>query len=742
MNQIIKNIINRTIIFLFITIFVLLISFVKSEEIPVELSNLNNLINESNSINKIYYLESNKYWKEFVSERTISMEIYDNMNSKEQITSEDIEQIISQTQKLKDKLEIIRGIIELDKSFADRKSPAGFEGVINQNSINGDSRIRIFFTPEDSSVKLLMSTKLQSQNLVTGTSGLGLKTGIVNVISTNFAYQIKSAGKTVNLYDSNGNKKSNSVLQDEAQSIALNWAGISNALAALFTKYNVLNGKIKDFTIIGKTSSGTLFERTYQFMFINAKVETFNTTIKYYCYFSNLYECNKIFFYDWDNSLIKTEYPSKGSSSTFEPNREGYNFLGWNNSVSNVLSNIETYAQYEIKKFNVTFKNYNGSILSTQIVEYGQSATEPEIPTRENYNFIKWNDSFENIKKDIEITAQFRQMDLTSEILINSSENTINLTSENFGILLNLTSLINSTTKSGTIPEINITFPNISISIPKNNVSSTSNWDESIIFPNNPTASLPSTQLIQRNVSTVILIGSSTTSLLFSNAIRIEFIGEKNKEVGYFNSDEVFNKITNQCSIDDQNWANTNLTIGDCYLHNGNNTIIWTKHLTKFVTYTETTIDISTPTPVSVPTTSGGISKSSSSSKSTSKNTEPTWNCSEWSICTNKFQTRACNCIKNCLTSSKSTPILSIECNEPNQQEEIIVIKTPTTGNSIKKSNEVFNLSDNIELIIFIAIAIITLLSIFLLYYTLLKKTNNQPKVSSPQKVELQDHEY
>ena len=56
----------------------------------------------------------------------------------------------------------------------------------------------------------------------------------------------------------------------------------------------------------------------------------------------------------------------------------------------------------------VTFKNYDGSILDTQVVLSGESSTPPEIPARKGYTFIGWDSDTDCITADITITALYK----------------------------------------------------------------------------------------------------------------------------------------------------------------------------------------------------------------------------------------------------------------------------------------------------------------------------------------------
>lgn len=58
-------------------------------------------------------------------------------------------------------------------------------------------------------------------------------------------------------------------------------------------------------------------------------------------------------------------------------------------------------------KYNVTFKDYNGTILKTVTVNKGSSATAPTNPTRKGYTFNGWDKSYSNVTSNLTITAKY-----------------------------------------------------------------------------------------------------------------------------------------------------------------------------------------------------------------------------------------------------------------------------------------------------------------------------------------------
>ena len=116
-------------------------------------------------------------------------------------------------------------------------------------------------------------------------------------------------------------------------------------------------------------------------------------------------------FKDWNGTVLKTQQVQYGGAATApaNPTRTGYTFTGWDKAFTNVTANLVVTAQYSINTYTVTFKDWNGTVLKTQQVQYGGAATAPANPTRTGYTFTGWDKAFTNVTANLVVTAQYVQ---------------------------------------------------------------------------------------------------------------------------------------------------------------------------------------------------------------------------------------------------------------------------------------------------------------------------------------------
>lgn len=119
----------------------------------------------------------------------------------------------------------------------------------------------------------------------------------------------------------------------------------------------------------------------------------------------------------------------EGSTPTYDgetPTKQGderlsYTFAGWSPKISEVYENTTYTATYtsSINTFTVTWKNYDGSVLETDIdVPYGTMPSyDGETPKKEGtddiiYQFTGWTPTINKVVEDITYTATFIEMNV------------------------------------------------------------------------------------------------------------------------------------------------------------------------------------------------------------------------------------------------------------------------------------------------------------------------------------------
>ena len=151
-----------------------------------------------------------------------------------------------------------------------------------------------------------------------------------------------------------------------------------------------------------------------------------------------------------------------------------------------------------------------------------------------------------------------------------------------------------------TTGNVNSILMNINIPSGTTITAATSSWDGKIYLPrisNTNITAQPATGN-SLTVTSAIEMGSPLFRLYFNNAVRVVFGGLANNYIGYMNGSS-FIPINTSCAVDSQSWSDANLSSGgECYILQGSNLILWTKHFTTFGTYTQQ--------PVIVPSVGGG----------------------------------------------------------------------------------------------------------------------------------------
>ena len=119
-----------------------------------------------------------------------------------------------------------------------------------------------------------------------------------------------------------------------------------------------------------------------------------------------------VVFVDFDGTVLSTQvvYIGKNASAPADPSRENYDFAGWDKAFTNIQGDLTVQALYnEHAKYTVTFVDFDGNVLKSEVVYVGKDATAPADPSRENYDFAGWNKAFTNVQGDLTVQALYNE---------------------------------------------------------------------------------------------------------------------------------------------------------------------------------------------------------------------------------------------------------------------------------------------------------------------------------------------
>lgn len=120
-------------------------------------------------------------------------------------------------------------------------------------------------------------------------------------------------------------------------------------------------------------------------------------------------------FFDFDGSILKNIEVNYGEDviAPDDPEREGYDFIGWDKDFTNISSSLDINALYEIKTFEVSFFNYDLELIKKETVNYGEDATAPDQSNLLTHIFIRWDVSYTNIKSNLSVLGVYERVSFT-----------------------------------------------------------------------------------------------------------------------------------------------------------------------------------------------------------------------------------------------------------------------------------------------------------------------------------------
>lgn len=109
-------------------------------------------------------------------------------------------------------------------------------------------------------------------------------------------------------------------------------------------------------------------------------------------------------------------------------------FRGWNRDYTNIQSGRVIGAIYQKEWLNVRFFDADGTLLTSETVRYGESATAPEVEDRGDFLFDGWSVLFGNVTEDLDVYATYYETPKRSFTHLDSLYSMLDVTENSLGI--------------------------------------------------------------------------------------------------------------------------------------------------------------------------------------------------------------------------------------------------------------------------------------------------------------------
>ena len=109
---------------------------------------------------------------------------------------------------------------------------------------------------------------------------------------------------------------------------------------------------------------------------------------------------------EYGEKIVYPESTSKSSTKQYT-----YEFIGWDKSDEYVTDNISISPIFNeiVNKYNCKFIDEEGNVLKEDTLAYGTIPTEPTPPTKEGYIFVGWDNTISEVTEDVIYTAKFME---------------------------------------------------------------------------------------------------------------------------------------------------------------------------------------------------------------------------------------------------------------------------------------------------------------------------------------------
>ncbi len=190
---------------------------------------------------------------------------------------------------------------------------------------------------------------------------------------------------------------------------------------------------------------------SYEFIGFDSELENVSNNKNYKAQYKEILNKYTVTFKNYDGTILESyelEYGSTPKYNGATPIKNSdieysYKFIGFDNELKAIDKDITYTAVFEsIKnKYTVTFKNYDGTILYSESIEYGiLPSFNMDLPKREStaqyeYSFKGWDNDIKAVDGDITYTALFNESIRSYNIkFINDDDTLISETKLEYGV--------------------------------------------------------------------------------------------------------------------------------------------------------------------------------------------------------------------------------------------------------------------------------------------------------------------
>ncbi len=126
-------------------------------------------------------------------------------------------------------------------------------------------------------------------------------------------------------------------------------------------------------------------------------------------------------FVDAAGAEISTQEVAPGEDAvapTTNPTKEGCTFKGWDKDFTNVQDDLVVAPKFEEDTFTVTFKVFGKVVDENTMAFYGDPIIQPVGPTVNGYEFIGWDNTVDVVTEDIVINAIYQKLTYNVEFYV------------------------------------------------------------------------------------------------------------------------------------------------------------------------------------------------------------------------------------------------------------------------------------------------------------------------------------